>query len=113
MVVADVGVGVGEGAAEEGIKEAGGEEEEEEEGDAATITLAGVEEGTCSVYVRVSCVWPPCAYCARSRPCNADHQPLFRVPPPHYSHAPSIDWRRCLLLLLLLLHLLRKVCTGV
>ena len=53
-----MGVGVVEGAAaEEGIKEeAGVEEEEEEEEDAATITLVGVEEGTCSVYVRVLCV---------------------------------------------------------
>jgi hypothetical protein len=54
MVVADVGVGVVEGAAaEEGIKEEAGLEEEEEE-DAATIILAGVEEGTCSVYMCVA-----------------------------------------------------------
>jgi len=69
-VVADVGVGVVEGAAaEEGIKEEeAGVEEEEEEEDAATITLAGAEEGACSMYVRVLCiaVCLLCTACASS-----------------------------------------------
>lgn len=45
-----MGVGEVEGAAEEGIKEEAGVEEEEEEG-AATITLAGAEEGTCTIWI--------------------------------------------------------------